>query len=349
MTGLAVAFNPARRATSRHVSGTKDEPMGFLILDGRTVRGMIDTDEVIEAVEEAFIAYARGEVAMPAKIYLDLPGGDLRAMPALVPELAGIKWVNSHPGNPPLGLPAVMATILINEPRTGRPLALLDGTWITRQRTAAAAAIATRALARSDARNVGMIGCGALAEPMLRAVGRVMKIERIYLCDIEPARAERLAGRLGDLDCEVGDHRAVAASADVLCTTTFSRRPVVRAEWVRPGTHVNAMGADAPGKQEIDPALLKTAAVFVDDWKQAAHSGELNRLLESGEIERRDVAGTLGEVLAGTIPGRRDERQVTVFDSTGLAIQDLAVARRVWLRARERGVGLSVELNDQPA
>ncbi len=316
--------------------------MDFLVLDAAAICKLITTPEVIDAVEEVFAAYGRGEVRMPPKIYLELPGGDLRAMPALVPGLAGIKWVNSHPGNPALGLPAVMAMILVNEPETGRPLALLDGTWITRERTAAAAAIATRHLARPQAAIVSAIGCGGQTEPMLRAIGHVMKIERLLLADLDTARAEQLARRLSDWRCEIVDAEQAAHRADVLCTVTPSRRPLVSREWIRPGTHINAMGADAPGKQELDPALLASARLFVDDWSQASHSGELNVPLANGQLSREHVAGSLCHVVAGTLPGRQNDEQITIFDSTGLAIQDLAVARRVWLRAREQGVGLSI-------
>ena len=310
--------------------------MKLRIIDADAVGRLIELPEIIEAVAEIFASFGRGEVTMPPKIYLDLPGGDLRAMPAAIPGLAGIKWVNSHAGNAARGLPAVMAMILINEPETGRPLALLDGTLITRLRTGAAAAVATRTLARKDAATVGVIGCGGQSLPMLRAIAHVMTIGELRRADRDPARAEALARALPELPVRIVEARE-AAGADVLCTVTPSRAPIVADEWIGEGTHINAMGADAAGKQELDPAILRRARVFVDDWEQAAHSGEINVPLGLGEIE--GVAGSICDVLAGKAEGRRSREEVTVFDSTGLAIQDLAVALRVWQRAQERDEG----------
>lgn len=315
--------------------------MEFKVLDAKTIRELVGIEDIVAAVENVFKAYGRGEVRMPSKIYLDVSGGDFRAMPASVPGLAGIKWVNSHPGNPALGLPAVMATILINDPQTGRPLGLLDGTWITQARTGAAAAVATKHLARPDSETVGMIGCGGQSATMLRAIASVMKIEKLYLADKEHDRAAVLAKKFADLDAHIVDTH-LAAAADVVCTLTPSRAPIVMADWVRPGTHINAMGADAAGKQELDPELIKSARVFVDDWAQAAHSGEINVPLKNGVIDK--VAGSICDLLAGKIEGRKTVDEITVFDSTGLAIQDMAVAKMVWEKANEMNAGVTMEL-----
>lgn len=323
--------------------------MRLLFLDARAVHSLIAMPQVIEAVEAAFIAYGRGEARMPPKVYLEVPDGDFRAMPAYVGGAAGVKWVNVHPQNPTrYGLPTVMALIIYNDPTTGVPLAVLDGTLITRYRTGAAAAVATRALARPDARTLGLVGCGGQAEAHLLALTTVLKPERIYLADRRREAAERLAVRFPDLDCQVVDVER-ACAADVVSTLTPAREPFVRRAWLRPGCHINAMGADAPGKQELETEVLLEARIFVDDWEQASHSGEINVPYSQGKI--KSVAGTLPDLLCGRIPGRRSADEITIFDSTGLALQDLAVARLVYDAATRTGVGIALDyaLTDEVA
>lgn len=316
--------------------------MEFRVLDAKAIQQLITIEEIVAAVEEIFKAYGRGETNMPCKIYLDVADGDFRAMPAAIPGLAGIKWVNVHAGNAALGIPTVMAMIIINDPKTGRPLGLLDGTWITQERTGAAAAVATKHIARKDAESVGMIGCGGQSTTMLRAIASVMKIKKLYLADKNRDRAGELAGKVSDLNPEIVSAEQ-AAKADVVCTLTPSRAPIVLNDWVRAGTHINAMGADAAGKQELDPKILQRARVFVDDWTQAAHSGEINVPLKNGDI--KEVSGSICDLLVGKTEGRKSADEITVFDSTGLAIQDLAVAKMVWQRAIERDAGVKMEFS----
>lgn len=315
--------------------------MSLLLIDAAAIERLTDMPAVIEAVEGAFIAYGNGQARMPPKIYLEVPGGDFRAMPAYLPGAAGVKWVNVHPDNPAHGLPTVMALIIYNDPATGRPLALIDGTIITRLRTGAAAAVATRRLARPGARRLAIIGCGGQADAHLQALCCVMKPELILLADARRENAEALARRWAQYPCRVAEIEQACAEADVISTLTPARRPYVRREWIRPGAHINAMGADAPGKQELEIDLLLAARVFVDDWAQASHSGEINVAVASGRLT--EVAGALPDVICGRAPGRVSEQDITIFDSTGLAIQDLAVAHLVYAHARERGEGIEVE------
>ncbi|RMD81841.1 MAG: ornithine cyclodeaminase family protein [Candidatus Dadabacteria bacterium] len=317
-----------------------------LVLRGSEVRALLDERDAVEAVEGAFAHHGRGLTTMPPKVYLPLEpfGGDFRAMPVFSDGAAGLKWVNAHPHNPErFGLPAVMAVFVLSDPATALPLAVLDATYLTAMRTGAAAAVATKHLARPESRSLGLIGCGAQARTILACHRLVMQLEDVRLCDRNPAAAELLARAFPDLPCRPVE-LAEAAAADVVCTTTPSRAPVVRAGHVRPGTHLNAMGADAPGKQELDPEILAGARIFLDDREQATESGEVNVPLKQGILRREAIAGTLGEVVAGLLPGRQAADEVTVFDSTGLAVQDLAVARIVYQRARERGLGTPVEL-----
>ncbi|MBI3969535.1 MAG: ornithine cyclodeaminase family protein [Chloroflexi bacterium] len=300
---------------------------------------------VIETVTAVFAAFGRHEALMPPKVYLDLPqyAGDFRAMPAYVAGAAGVKWVNSHPENPKrYNLPTVMAVLILNDPATARPLAIMDGTIITQYRTGAAAAVATQHLARPDARSLGVVGCGAQAIAHVEAITAVRTFEEIRLFDVDPERARRVAAAVPQLPARVTSIEATAG-ADVVLTLTPVTKPIVRREWVKPGAHVNAMGADAAGKQELDSELTLAARVFVDAWEQASHSGEINVLVHQGRLDRQSIAGELGEVVAGLLPGRLGD-EITIFDSTGLAVQDIATAKYLYEEALKRGVGTEIEL-----
>jgi alanine dehydrogenase len=265
-------------------------------------------------------------------------------MPAYCAGAAGIKWVNSHPRNPELfGRPTVGAVIVYSDPRNGEALALMDGTRITALRTAAAAAVATQCLARVDARSVGVIGCGVQARHALAAILHTRPVGPIALYDRRDGQAEQLRCALGRTDAVVASAEE-AAACDILLTCTPGLGPVLRDAWVGPGTHVNAIGADAPGKQEVDAGIVLRTRVIVDDREQAIHSGEINVPIEPRVFDPQEIAATLGEVLVGAHPGRQSDDQVTLFDSTGLAIQDVAVARCAYDRAVERGVGTRVDL-----
>ncbi len=282
---------------------------------------------------------------MPCKVYLSLPehGGDFRAMPAYLEGTAGVKWINAHPQNPHRHhLPSVMGVYIYSDPETAVPLAIMDATWLTALRTGAAAAVATRHLARPGAAVLGVIGCGAQAESIVRAHRPVMAVTEVRLHDRQPEAARRLAARLAEPNCRVSS-LAEAAAADVVCTLTPSRQAFLGLEMLSRSVHINAMGADAPGKRELEQSVLEAARIFVDDFEQARESGEINVPLHEGTLDPSRIAGTLGEVVAGSIPGRTGD-ELTVFDSTGLAIQDLAVARIVYERARARSVGVEVEL-----
>lgn len=327
--------------------------MEVLIISDSDVAELADMGKVVELVETVFREKGLKRVQMPPKVYLffDKYQGDLRAMPAYLESLdiAGVKLVNSHPANPSLhGLPTVMAIVALYDPKTGRPLCLMNGSWITGARTGAAAAVATKYLARRDASVVGLVGAGFIAGFHLEAFTKVMDVEKTYVYDVVRAKAERLAReaeeKYGIRAVAVDSVREAVESADVLATLTPSREPIVKDEWVRESTHINAMGADAPGKEELDPNILRRARVFVDDLEQAAHSGEVNVPISKGLLRLEDICGELGEVVAGLKRGRESEEDVTVFDSTGLAIQDVIVAQYVYSEAVKRGRAVRIEL-----
>ncbi len=300
-------------------------------------------ESAVAAVEEAFAAFGRGEAQMPAKVYLDLSkyDGDFRAMPAYASGSAGVKWVNSHPENPHRhGLPTVQGIYILSDPATAVPLAVMDATYLTAVRTGAAAGVASKVLARRDAKSVGLVGCGVQAHTALAALRVALGADLEVVAhdregDVAEAFAAEIGGRVGSAE--------EASSCDVVCTSTPSRKPVVERAWIRPGTHINALGADGPGKQELDIEILKDAKVVIDDLHQAEGGGEINVALSRGELAVADLHASLGEIIAGLAPGRERDDEITVFDSTGLAIQDVAVARLVYEEAKARGLGRCVD------
>lgn len=318
-----------------------------LVLTSADVMEVLDMDLALHAAREAFRAYGEGRANMPPKAYLTLAHGDFRAMygEIFLPEghVCGLKWVNVHPGNPLKGIPTVMAKILLNDPETGFEWADMDGTHITNYRTGAAGGVAAEVLARPDAARLGVIGAGEQARTQIAAIMGVRNIQEIIICDCARARAQALrdemAARYPVQVRLAPDPQETTLASDILVTATPSETPLVRRDWLRPGTHINAIGADAEGKQELDPEILQIAKIVVDDWAQASHSGEINVPLSRGEITPDQVYGSLGEVVAGKKPGRQDPEEITVFDSTGLIIQDLSLGFAVYNRARERGLG----------
>jgi alanine dehydrogenase len=318
-----------------------------LVLTGSEVMQVLDMDLALAAVQEAFRAYGEGRVNMPPKAYLTLAQGDFRAMYGEIflsrDHICGVKWVNVHPGNPAKGLLTVMAKILLNDPDTGLEFADLDGTHITDYRTGAAGGVAAQYLARPDAARLGVIGAGAQARTQVAAILKVRPIRQVVVYNRHPqhsqACADEITAKFG-VKARATDVAAEAvAGQDIVVTTTPSRTPVVQRDWVSPGTHINAIGADAAGKQELDPAILTAARVVVDDWSQASHSGEINVPLARGDLTPDQVYGSLGEIVSGKKPGREAPEEITVFDSTGLIIQDLALGLAVYQRARQQGLG----------
>jgi ornithine cyclodeaminase/alanine dehydrogenase len=307
------------------------------------VRALLDTERAVAAVEQAFRAHGEARALMPPKLYLDLEDvpGDFRAMPARAGDDAGLKWVNAHPHNPARhGIPSVLGVYILSDPQTALPLAVMDATVLTALRTGAAAAVATRHLARAGARTLGVIGAGAQCAPMVDAIRVVRDDLELVVADRDDERARAAAAALGGRAGTVEE----AAGCDVVCTATPTRTPIVRRAWLRPGAHVNAMGADGPGKQQLDDDVVGDARVFLDDREQGLHSGEVNVPLHAGRFSPDDVAATLGEVVAGRATGRADDDELTLFDSTGLAVQDLFCARAVYAAGVEGGVGLEVAL-----
>jgi alanine dehydrogenase len=296
--------------------------MGELaVLDHEAVLAAVSPQRAIDRVREGFVAHHRGDWAMPPKVYLDAPGrGDFRAMPARGAGLALVKWVTSFPGNPARGLPTVTGLIVLSDLDTGEPLLLLDARSVTALRTGAVAAVAARALGRAGARTAGVVGCGLHGAWTARCLVAAGYGEGVC-SDVDAEAASRLAGELG----WATGSREEALACDVVNCVTPGHEPVVDAGDLHPGLHLNMLGADGPGKAEATPGAVASCRLFCDEWEQAVHGGELTGAVGAGLVGR-DQVRELGAVLAGDAPGRPGDEAVTLFDSTGLAIQDLAVA-----------------------
>ncbi len=329
--------------------------MQVLLLTEKEIESLLSMNEVMEAVETAFREKGLGYVQMPPKIYLSYQkyNGDLRTMPAYLERLdiSAVKVVNVHPENPPkFNLPTVMATIILINPVNGAPLAIMDGTWITAMRTGAAGGIAAKYLARHNSKVAGFIGAGLQARTQLIALLSFYgNLELVKVWSRTKESREKFVTEMSDTQglskiVSVESAEDAVRDVDILVTTTPSRTPIVSEKWVSEGTHINCIGADASGKEELDPAILKHAKIVVDDWEQASHSGEINVPLAEGVISKNDVWGDICEIAAGLKPGRTTENEITIFTSTGLAIQDAATAKLAFDKAVLNRLGHMIKL-----
>jgi alanine dehydrogenase len=291
------------------------------VLDQGAVLGAVSPSTAIERVRDGLLRFHAGDWKMPPKVYLQSPPfGDFRAMPALGDGLASLKWVTSFPGNREHGRPTVTGIICLSDAENGEPLMLLDARSVTALRTGAVAAVAAQTLARQNARTVGIIGCGlhgTWAARCLAAAGFGPGV-----C-FDP-RSEAAHALSAELDWDSGS-RELALRSDIVCCVTPGAEIVVGTNDLSPGRHLNMLGADGPGKAEAAIEAVVQCQLFCDEWEQASHGGELTGAVKAGLITREQVT-ELGAVLAGDAGGRTDAGAVTMFDSTGLAIQDLAVA-----------------------
>jgi alanine dehydrogenase len=307
------------------------------VISGQAVLDAIDPQTAIERTRHAFERYGHGDWEMPAKVYLDSsPYGDFRAMPARGDGLALLKWVTSFPRNTAKGLPVVRGEVLLSDAETGEELAVIECSSVTSLRTGAAAAVSAQVLAVDEAKTVGVIGCGvngAWAARCLAAAGYGPGVCADPRVDPAEALADELGWRAGD--------RGEAAAQDVVVTVTPGDEPVILESDLQPGQHLAVLGADAHGKQEVDLAAIRRCRLFCDEWEQASAGGELANGVDAGAVSRDDVM-QLGDVLTESVLWTRSDGEITLFDSTGLAIQDLAICQAVYERWREGEVDAPV-------
>lgn len=323
-----------------------------LVLTRGDVTALLTLDECIAAVEEAFALQGAGRALGPGVLGLPVPAGGFHVKVAGLPLsrlYVAVKLNANFPENGPRrGLPTIQGVIALSDGETGRPLALMDSMEITVLRTGAATAVAARHLARPDARAVTIVGCGRQGRVQLAALARVRPIERAYAVDTDAAVAQRFAketsAQLG-LDVRPGGSVAdVAPLSDICVTCTPSRAPLLRREDVAAGTFIAAVGADNEDKVEVDPALMAAGTIVVDSLEQCATIGDLHHALARGVLSAVDVHAVLADVVAGRKPGRTSADEITIFDSTGVAIEDVAAAAAVYERAIAVGRGITIDL-----
>jgi ornithine cyclodeaminase/alanine dehydrogenase-like protein (mu-crystallin family) len=326
-------------------------PSGTLLLSRHDVAELLTLERCIGAVEAAFAAHARGETLGSGVLGLHVPGGGfhIKAAGLNAPALFAAKVNANFAANESrFGLPRIQGLIVLSDATHGYPLAVMDSAEITALRTAAATAVAARHLARKDAHTAAIIGCGRQSQLQLRAVALVRTITRAVACDVDRDRAARFAREMSSLlkipIAVIDDPAGAARQSDIVVTCTSATGIVLRAGDVQPGAFVAAVGADSDTKQEIDPAFMAASAVVPDLLEQAATIGDLHHALVTGAMTKQMVRAELGAVVAGLAEGRRDEREVVIFDSTGTAIQDVAAAAVVYERAIARGRGVRADL-----
>jgi alanine dehydrogenase len=322
----------------------------MLIISEELARQLVSVEDAIGAVEQTFAAMARGEarnypVVREVVGHRDAVFGVKTGADVSAPFL-GLKAGGYWPHNMARGLTNHQSATLLFDPETGRAAALVSANYLTGIRTGAASAIASKHLSRPDASSLGIIGTGAQSVYQLRATLAVRPISRVLAWDL----SEASLAAFGEIVAELGldyapqaERQAVASGADILITVTPSRQALVEKSWVRPGTHINAMGADTKGKQELDPALVAAAVIFVDEAAQAFTIGECQHAYAAGLIGDSDVRASLGAVIAGMGEGRQNADEITLFDGTGVSLQDLVVADLAVKRATEQGLGVTVE------
>ena len=330
--------------------------MKTLLLKKSEVGGLIGMKEVIATVEEAFKAFSSGQVMQPPYmgIHLPPPRGEIDFKAGYNASNEVISLKASSGGfidNPAAhGVPNGMGTILLFDARSCALACVMDGSLVTGLRTGASGAVSVKALARKDAKTITSIGTGNQARMQIRAIREVMEVERIHAWSRSPDTLSRFKA---DIESELGIPVAIASSkkeaveqGDILITTTRGKGPLVEAGWVKPGTHIVAIGTDQRGKQELDPEIFRSAKVVNDSIEQCVEKGETWHALDRKIIGRSDIHAELGEILLGRKPGRENDEEVTIFDSTGMAIQDNTTSARIYRNAMERGVGTFFEFID---
>jgi alanine dehydrogenase len=322
-----------------------------LILERKSIENIINMKDAIKAMEYAYREYGMKRCAMPPKLYLDLGkhNGDFRAMPGYIERLnkCALKWVNVHPKNSGIGLPTVMAVIILSDPSNGFPICIMDGTLATNLRTGAAGGLAAKYLARKDSKIIGLVGCGVQAKTQLMALNELFRIKEVMVWGNKQLLIDNFIKnnrKIGLKFTAAKNVKECVKDSDIVITTTPSRKPLVKLEWLKKGTHINAIGADAKGKEELDPLILKHAKVVVDSWEQASHSGEINVPVSKGIISKKDIYADIGEIVTGRKKARTNDNEITVFDSTGLAIQDVAIADLIYKTALKKKLGKWVNL-----
>lgn len=333
------------------------------VLSKEVTEQVLRLPDVIHTVEEVYRLKAMGETAVfpfvfhefnPGVADMDIKSGWLKGS-----DIFGLKVVSWFGENPAKGLPALIGTVMVMDARTGAPMGLLDGTYITGIRTGAAGAIGAKLLARKDAKTMMVVGAGHVAGfQVAGALSLIPALEKVYVYDgLNQENAERFAQHMPhtlketfaierkDVVFEpVTDLEAATADSHIIITVTPSKEPIIKKEWVKPGTHFSCIGADMSGKEEIEAEIFANARVFTDDTPQCINVGEIEIPVKKGILKPEAIAGEIGEILTGKTPGRENDDQITVFDATGTALLDLLTAKLALQKAEKMGLGETVNL-----
>jgi alanine dehydrogenase len=324
-----------------------------LILGRQDVENLLTMELAMDAVEEAFAEHGSGRTQIPERKALVLKeyNGVIGVMPGYLERLkaAGVKLIFHHEENPKkYGLPASAGLVIYIDPTTGMPLAIMDCAHVTRMRTGAATGVSAKYLARADAQVAGIVGTGAQGKPQIEAVCHVRPLKKVKAYDINPAATAQFLAETADLDLEievVDSPQEACTDVDILVTCTPARTPFVRPEWLRQGMHISAVGADMPHKRELHPGVYARADKWVTDLiNQALITGEISDAISEGAISEDTLHAKLGEIVTGQRPGREADVEITVYKSTGMAIQDVATAKRVYELAKEKGIGVEMSI-----
>jgi len=316
----------------------------MLVISEEEINSNISLSDVINVVEEVFKAYALDKIILPPKYHYFMPWGILGLIPAYVETMdaLAIKIAQGRKGNPEKGLPTGIYQILLFDPETARPLALMNGSLATALRTAAAAAIGAKYMARSNSKRLGVIGTGVVGRTSVKMLAQLFELEEVYAADTSESSKEKFVQELKDLYpfkiAKVSFEEATRNS-DILVTATPSKKPLIKRSWIPKGLHISAIGADNPGKQELDPAILKVAKIICDNIDQCLEFGELNVPHGSGLLGEEDIIGEIGTLISDRKQVRTSKHDITLFDSTGMGIQDAAIARLIYDVALEKGFG----------
>ena len=327
--------------------------MQLLILSAQDVQNLMSFDLAYKADEEAYKAYSSNAAVQPPIINFGVEkhNGEFNIKTSYsgIGETMGVKIIGGFFDNAAKGLPAIMGIIALFDGTTGAPVAILDGTGVTYYRTAAASAYAAKLLARPESSTLAIIGTGTLAHMHVQAMMHFFNFKKINILGICPEDAEKMASELKEqypdtviIPCTTGEQ--ACADADIINTATPSKDPILKMEWIRPGTHINAFGADAEGKQELDETIIASAKVVVDVLDECVKLGECQTAIRKGLITREDIYAEIGDIALGNKPGREYDNEITVFDSTGMALQDICTVTGIYEKAKELGIGTYVEM-----
>ena len=321
-----------------------------LLLTDQEVSSLLTMDEAISSIESAFLAHSNDNVVMPPRLQMKVPGmkGDIRIMPAALPEnkSIGFKFIAGAAGKRVAGETYFLVTLF--DPDDAKVIAIMGGNYLTGLRTGAASGVATKYLARKDVESVGIFGTGFQVTAQLEALCKVRDIRKGFAYDIMTDRCKDFCNKMNEklgIELVPAENPSIASNADVIITSTTSNTPFLMGDWLKDGSHINSMGANAPTKKEVDISAFKKSKIVVDFKEQAlSEAGDLIDSISSGSITSNDIHAELGEIITGKKPGRENDQEITLFKSVGIAIEDIITAGQIYQKALDQGIGQNIKI-----